>query len=283
MPLRRRTLLAIALTPLAARAAPPRTIVASFSILADLATQLAAGRATVTAIVGPDQDPHGFEPRPSQAAAIEAADLFLINGLGLEPWARGIARKPAIIASTTVRARRLDGAPDPHAWQNVENAMIYAANITTALLAADPAGTDAYRAAAAAYRTRLATLHDATKSTLAAIPRARRRVVTTHDAMFYFGAAYGIDFLAPQGLATGSEPTPRAFAALARQIKRDHITALFLDGAARSPLLETLARESGARIGGRLFADSLSPPDGPASTYVDMIEHNRRTIVEALA
>jgi zinc/manganese transport system substrate-binding protein len=285
--LSRRLLLALPLLPVAARAAAPLSVVASFSILADLVTAVGGARVQVKALVGPNQDLHEFEPRPSDAMAIGAADLFFVNGLGIEGWAIRLsqathARRPPVVASRGVKARGNADGTDPHAWQDVGNAIIYVANIRDALAAADPAGAADYRAAAGAYIAQLRTLDAEVRATFAAIPRAQRRVVTTHDALGYYGAAYGIDFHAPQGFSTENEPSAKALAGLIAQVKREHIRALFLENVGPDVLLATVSRETGVHIGGQLFSDALSPPDGPAATYVAMIRHNTALLAEAL-
>lgn len=283
------------LLPVAARAQSggpaPLQVVASFSVIADIATQIGGPHVHVTALVGPNQDLHAFEPRPSDVRAIAAADLVILNGLGIEGWItrlEGAAhpRRPPLIATAGITPRTMmeDGhaIPDPHAWQDVRNAARYAANIRDGLAAADPAHAADYRAAAAAYIAGLDALDAETRAAFAAIPRERRRVVTTHDALGYFGAAYGIDLHAPLGMSTETEPSAKQLAALVGQIRRENIRALFLENVGRDVLLAQVARETKVGIGGQLFSDALSPPDGPAATYVAMIRHNTATILAAL-
>lgn len=281
-----------------ARAAAPLKIVASFSILADLIEQVGGTRVRVTPLVGPDQDLHAFEPRPSDLRAIAEADLMAINGLGLEPWAERLAtaanyRKPGLVASRGVQpliagqhrhtgGAHTHGAFDPHAWQDVANTRLYIATIRDGLAAADPEGAPHYAAAAIAYLAQLDRLDLDIRAAFLPIPRNRRKIVTSHDAFSYYGDAYDIDFLAPQGLSTAAEPSARDLAALIAQIRREHVTALFLENTARPALLETVARETNTRIGGRLYADALTGPSGPAPTYLAMMRHNTRTLAAAL-
>lgn len=292
---RRNAIVALALAPCAAApraaAAAPLKIVASFSIIADLVRQIAGPRAQVTTLVGPGQDAHAFQPRPSDAQAIAAADLFVVNGLGFDAWAERLAkaagaRRPIVVAATAVRGRRVGPSHamvDPHAWQDAANAKLYVAAIRDRLAAADPDGATQHAAAAAALLTRLDALDADIRTSLQPIPRGERKIVTSHDAFGYYGAAYGVDFLAPLGLAGDAEPSARALAGLIAQIRRERIRALFLEKIVRSSLLEQIARETGVRIGGTLYSDALSPADGPAATYEAMMRHNTAMIAAALA
>ncbi len=277
----RRALLAAPLLTFPAEAAAPLGIVASFSIIADLATRIGGPRVRVTPLVGPGQDAHGFEPRPSDARALAAADLVILNGRGLDAWAARLV--PVKTRKVTVSNGITPLGDDPHAWQDPSNTKFYITNISDALTTADPAGADTYRANATLYLADLEKLDRHIRETYAPIPRARRKIVTSHDAFAYYGRAYGIDFLAPQGIAADSEPSAKQLATLIAQIRRDHITALFIENIGRNALLQTISRETGVRIGGQLFSDALTTKDGPAPTYLAMMRYNTATIAEALA
>ena len=273
----------------------PKRVVASFSILADMVQRIGEERVIVRALAGADQDLHGFEPRPSDIQAVAQADILVINGLGLEGWAERIAaasgfKGTAIVASRGITAlkaghrhagggARNHGAFDPHAWQDVANARRYVATIRDGLIAADPANTAAYAAAAARYTIELDALDAEIRALFAPIPRNRRRVVTSHDAFAYFADAYGLDMLAVAGTWRDAEPSARELAALAAQVKRQNIRALFLESAGNGASLRALASETGITIGGRLYADALSRT---AATYVAMMRHNAGTIAAAL-
>ena len=288
-----------------AGAAEPLSVVASTSILADFARQVGGARVRVTALVAPDQDAHGFQPRPSDVRLIAAARVMVINGLGFEDWAERLAqsagfRGTAVVATRGVRVLRL-GAPghghahaapaghahahggiDPHAWQDVVNVKRYVANISDGLSAADPAGAAAYANAAAAYTARLDALEVEILAAWAAIPRNRRKIITSHDAFMYYGDAYGVDFKAPQSAMAASDPTPREMAALIAQIRAENAQALFLENISSGQVLTQIARETGVRIGGRVYSDALSDPTGPAGTYLDMMRHNTRLFTQAV-
>jgi len=280
------------------QAAEPKRVVASFSILADMVKQVGEDRVAVRALAGPDQELHGFEPRPSDLQAVAQADVMVINGLGLEGWADRIAkaagfRGTAVVASRGVKALKTGhnhgrgqshdhGAFDPHAWQDVANAKLYVANIRDGLAAADPANATAHGAAADRYLARLDALDTEIRALLAPIPRERRRIITSHDAFAYFADAYGVDMLAVAGAWRDSEPSARELTALIAQVKRQNIRALFLENAGSGTALRTLASEVGATIGGRLYADALSGPDGPANSYIAMMRHNAGIMAAAL-
>lgn len=175
------------------------------------------------------------------------------------------------------------GDTDPHAWQNLANGEIYVANIRDGLIAADPDGKAAYEANAAKYIAALKAEDEAVKAALAALPESRRRIITSHDAFGYFGAAYGLEILAPEGVSTESEPSAKDVASIIRQIRDDKIPAVFMENITNPQMLEQIAKESGAKIGGTLYSDALSAKDGPAPTYLDMFKYNVGTLTSALS
>jgi zinc/manganese transport system substrate-binding protein len=282
-------------------------IVASFTILGDMAANVGGEYVTITTLVGPDGDAHVYEPNPADARALSDADLVLVNGLGFEGWIDRLVRAsgykgPVVVASDGVPALTAEeehdhssgaseaaeestdhhhGEFDPHAWQDLANGRRYVANIASALAAADPAHAETYRLRAEAYDRELAALDQDIRSRLNAVPTDRRKVITSHDAFQYFGRAYGIEFHAPVGLSTESEPSADEVAALVRQMKDEGVRALFVENITDPRLMRQLAREAGAVIGGTLYSDSLSDPQGPAGTYLDMFRHNADEIAKA--
>jgi zinc/manganese transport system substrate-binding protein len=267
-------------------------VLATFSILADMVKNVGGDRVEVTALVGPNSDAHVYSPAPADARKVADAKVVITNGLGFEGWmsrlvkASGTKARPAV-ATKGVKARRQGGGhghsnTDPHAWQSVANAKIYVANIRAALIAADPAGKATYEANAKAYLAKLDELDKAVKSAVASIPKDRRKVITTHEAFGYFQQAYGIDFIAPQGVSTESEASARDVARIITQIKKQRIPAVFLENVTDPRLIERIAKESGARIGGKLYSDALTEEKGDAPTYIDMIRHNVRQLSAAL-
>jgi zinc/manganese transport system substrate-binding protein len=300
---RRAVLPALAATalarPLGARAQQqvrPFQVVASFSILADMVRQIAGedGGVEVRALAGPETDAHAFQPRPSDAEAVRGAAAVVRNGLGFEPWLdrllRSAGHRGVVVTASdgveTIRGPSGHGhgadAPDPHAWQDAGRARTYAARIGEGLAKANPLRAEAWREAAAAYAARLDGLDRYLRGRVAEVPPERRVVVTSHESFGYFGAAYGVRFLAPQGIAAGAQPSAAQMAALVRQIRAERITAVFLDGPGSQATMERLARETGVRLRGRLFADTLSSPDGPAPSYEAMQRHNVGLLVAGM-
>ncbi|MCY3811864.1 MAG: zinc ABC transporter substrate-binding protein [Gammaproteobacteria bacterium] len=263
-----------------ARSADRLNVVGTFTILGDMVRNVGGEHVALTTLVGPNADAHVYEPTPADARTLARADLVVVNGLGFEGWIDRLVKVsgykgPVVVASEGVAALTVEGnQPDPHAWQDLANGRLDVANIARALAAADPAHADEYRRRAEAYDRELATLDRDIRGQLGAFPQDRRKVITSHDAFRYFGHAYGIDFRAPVGLSTESEPSAGELATLIRQMQDEGIRALFVENITDPRLVEQLAREAGAVIGGRLYSDSLSGPNGPAPTYLDMFRHN---------
>lgn len=275
--------------PLAAWAqAPKPRIVASFSILADMVQALAPAGVEVTALVGPDADAHVYEPSPADGRRLARADLVLINGLGFEGWIERMVkvsgyRGALVVASQGIPARNGGHhGTDPHAWQDLALARRYAANISAALVRRWPEQRAEIARRGVDYLAHIDSLDRQVRLALGAVPREQRRVITSHDAFGYFGAAYGVDFLAPQGWNTHSEPSAAAVARLIRQIKNDGVRAVFIENISDPRLVERIAHEAGVRIGGTLYSDALSKPGGPAATYLKLFEHNARSLAAAL-
>jgi zinc/manganese transport system substrate-binding protein len=307
---RRCLLLAPALIlPVLARPAssqPAPLVIASFSVLGDMVFQIAGERVRLRTIAGPNVDAHSFQPRPSDAEALRGAALVVRNGLGFDGWMDRMIRAanyrgPVATATEGITPRRMAAhshghshgqarsqggqartVPDPHAWQDPRHGAAYARTITRALAIADPANAAALEQAGAAYAARLEALDGWIREQLAGVPEAKRVVVTSHDAFGYFGTAYGIGFRAPQGVSTEAEPSAAQVATLIRQIRAEGITAVFMENMGNPATLERLAREAGVRVRGRLYADALSEPGGPAPTYEAMLRHNVTLLVPAM-
>lgn len=276
-------------------------VVATFSILGDFVKNVGGERVDLSVLVGPGGDIHVYTPAPADARTIAEAQLVVVNGLGLEGWLPRLIKSSGgnaatLIASKGVASRHVDpdanadhghghdhGGTDPHAWQAVPNAEIYVANIRDALIAADPAGGAFYRANADRYLAKLAALDAQVRALVAEIPPARRHVISTHEAFGYFAAAYGITFTAPQGISTDAEPSARDVAAIITQIRQQKIPAIFLENITDPRMMQRIAAETGARIGGALYSDSLTAENGDAPTYIDMVLHNIRVLASALS
>jgi len=284
-------LVALLLPVSAAPAQEKLRAVATFSILADFAKNVGGDRVDVQALVGPNADAHVYQPSPGDAKALADAKVIFTNGLGFEGWiARLIkasgTRAPMVVATKGMKPRKMDedghAETDPHAWQSVPNAKIYVANIRDALIAADPAGKSSYEANATTYLAKLAALDADVKAMIDKIPAERRRIITTHDAFGYFAAAYGVSFIAPQGVSTESEVSARDVAKIITQIRKQKIPAVFLENITNDRLLKRIGAEGGARVGGTLYSDALTDEKGPAPTYIDMMRHNVKQLADAL-
>ena len=269
-------------------AADKLKVVTTFTILGDMVRNVGREHVALTTLVGPDADAHVYEPTPADARALAQADLVVVNGLGFEGWIDRLIeasgyKGPVVVASEGIAALTVEeNQPDPHAWQDLANGRLNVANIARALAAADPTHADVYRHRAETYDRELAALDRDIRGRLDAFPADRRKVITSHDAFQYFGRAYGIDFRAPVGVSTESEPSAGEMASLVRQMRDEGIHALFVENITDPRLVEQLAREAGAVIGGRLYSDSLSGPTGPAPTYLDMFRHNVGEIARAV-
>ncbi len=285
-------------------------VVASFSIIADLAKNVGGERVEVKTLVGPDGDAHVYEPRPADAAALEAANVVLVNGLELEGFMKRLietsgTKAPVVEVTKGIEPLKAEeehhhdheggekkeaghedhhhhGEFDPHAWQDVGNMKIYVANIRDALTAADPANKSTFEINATAYLAELEALDAEIKMAVARVPADRRKAITSHVSFAYFVKAYGTDFISPQGVSTEAEASAKDVARIIRQVKSQKIPAVFLENVVNPRLIEQIARETGAKIGGRLFSDALSDAAGPAATYIAMMKHNISQIEKAL-
>jgi zinc/manganese transport system substrate-binding protein len=272
---------------LPARAQDRLNVVASFSILGDFVRNVGGDRVNVTTLVGPDSDAHVYTPTPADAKKIADAKLVFINGLGLEGWLPRLVQSSGskatiVTASTNITPHKLGSDADPHAWQSVTNAKTYVANISAALSAAAPADAEAFRTNAEAYRAKLEALDGDIRLAIAQIPLERRKVISNHNAFGYFGTAYGMEFIAPLGVSTESEASARDIADIIIQIKTAKIPAVFLENISDDRLVQRISAETGAKVGGTLYSDSLTDEKGDAPTYIDMVRHNIKALMLAL-
>lgn len=268
-------------------AAERLNVVASFSILGDFVRNVGGDRVNMTTLVGPDSDVHVYTPAPGDAKRIADAKLVIVNGLGLEGWLPRLVQSSGskaviVTASAGVAPLKLGSAADPHAWQSVPNAKIYVADIANALAAADPDDADFFRTQAKAYLEKLERLDHDVREAVAKIPPERHKVISTHNAFGYFAAEYGVQFIAPLGVSTETEPSARDIAAIIGQIRAQRIPAVFLENISDDRLIRRIAAETGAKVGGTLISDGLTGEKGPAPTYIDMVRHNIRALTSAL-
>lgn len=280
--------LALLLASGPARAAERINVVASFSILADMVRNVGGNSVDVTALVGPDGDAHVYAPTPADAKKVADAKLVVINGLGFEGWMPRLlqasgSKAPVAVATKGIMPRKMGGHDDPHAWQSVANAKIYVVNIRDGLIAAAPDQAAIFKANADAYLAKLEALDREVHEAVAKVPEARRKVISTHGAFGYFADAYGVTFFSPLSVSTDSEPSARDIAAIIAQIKVAKIPAVFLENISDPRLIERIAAETGARVGGTLYSDGLTAEKGDAPTYIDMVRHNIKALTSALA
>lgn len=290
--------LGCSLAPAMAQAPEKLKVVATFSILGDLVRNVGGERVDVVTLVGPNGDGHVYSPTPADARRLTEAGIVFSNGLKFEGWIDRLVRSSGTKATRIEASKGIKpleeeehghghdhghGSLDPHAWQSIGNAKTYVSNIRDALIAADAPGKAAYEANAAAYLGKLDALESELKSLVAGIPQERRRIITSHDAFRYFEAAYGIDLVSPQGVSTESEASAKDVARIIQQIKRERISAVFVENVSDARLMERIAKETGAKIGEKVYSDALSEPNGPAGTYIDMMRHNIRAFSAALS
>ncbi|MDH6268508.1 zinc/manganese transport system substrate-binding protein [Rhizobium sp. SG_E_25_P2] len=267
-------------------------VVASFTVLADVAKQVGGDHVTVKSLVGPNGDPHEFEPSPADAKALKSAKVVFVSGEGLEGWmdrlitASGYQGKPVTV-SQGVKTRKMeeDGqtVTDPHVWNSPVNVKVWVKNIETALIKADPADAEAYKANARAYLDKLDAMDAYAHSRIDPIPESARKVLTSHDAFGYFGREYKVRFLAPIGVSTETEASAGDVARLINPIKAEHVKTYFFENSNDPRLVKQIAKATGASAGGELYVESLSDKDGVAPTYETMFRYNVDLIAAAMA
>jgi zinc/manganese transport system substrate-binding protein len=289
-----------------AQTAPPRVqVVASFTILADFVRQVAGERAEVTSLVGPDSDAHVYRPTPADARKLKGAGLVIINGLGFESFMDRLIRSSGtratvITATKGVEAKEADddhdhaenpagkapahdhGKLDPHAWQSIEAAKIYIGNIRDGMIKADPAGAEIYTRNATAYLGELTRLKADIEAAIGTIPVEKRVIITSHDALAYFGREFKFTMEAVQGVSTEGEPSAKDVARIIRLAKSHKAQAIFVENMTSPRIAEQISREAGAKLGGKLFSDALSDEKGEAPTYIAMMRHNAKMLIDAL-
>lgn len=268
-------------------AAERLNVVASFSILADFVRNVGGDRINLTTLVGADSDVHVYTPAPGDAKRIAEAKLVIVNGFGLEGWLPRLvqsagSKAQVVTASAGIAPLKLGSAADPHAWQSVPNAKVYVTDIANALAASAPDDAEFFRAQAKVYLEKLETLDREVRDAVSKIPPERRKVISTHNAFGYFAAEYGVQFVAPLGVSTETEPSARDIAVIIGQIKAQKIPAVFLENISDDRLIRRIAAETGAKVGGTLISDGLTGEKGPAPTYIDMVRHNIKALTSAL-
>ncbi|MCW2098274.1 UNVERIFIED_ORG: zinc/manganese transport system substrate-binding protein [Pseudomonas psychrophila] len=271
--------------------AKPIEAVASFTVIADMVQNVGGDHVHVTSLIGPNGDPHAYEPTPNDAQALKRADLVFVSGLHLEGWldrlikASGYQGQPVVLSNgIKTRSMEEDGKriTDPHAWNSAANGVVYVRNIISALQKADPANASDYQAKGEQYIQQLEQLDAYARAQVQAIPSDKRKVLTSHDAFGYFGDAYGVTFLSPLGFSTETEASAADVGKLIKQIKQEHVSTYFFENSSDPRLVKQIADASGAKPGGELYVESLSPADGPAPTYAQMFRYNVDKLTAAM-
>lgn len=290
--------LSLVLVPIASLSARPVAVVTSNTILADLVREVAGDRAQITCLARPGADLHDFEPRAADVKMLARADLVILNGLGLEPWIGKLVGNSGFRGRTVEACEGIqvigeaghfdhddDGhehAVDPHAWHDPACARIYVRNIRAALSEADPSGRSVYEAGETRFLEHLDRIDTWAREAFAAIPSGNRRIVTSHDSLAYLGRAFGLEFVSVTGISPTAEPSARQVARLIDTIRESGVRAVFIDSADNPALMRRIASDSGVGMGGRLYTDSLGEPGSGAETYLGMLEHNLRHILDSL-
>ena len=271
--------------------AKPIEAVASFTVIADMVHNVGGDHVHVTSLIGPNGDPHAYEPTPNDAQALRHADIVFVSGLHLEGWldrlikASGYQGQPVVLSNgIKTRSMEEDGKQitDPHAWNSAANGVVYVRNIISALQKADPDNASDYQAKGEQYIKQLEQLDAYARAQVQAIPGDKRKVLTSHDAFGYFGDAYGVTFLSPLGFSTETEASAADVATLIKQIKQEHVSTYFFENSSDPRLVKQIANASGAQPGGELYVESLSPADGPAPTYAQMFRYNVDKLTAAM-
>jgi zinc/manganese transport system substrate-binding protein len=287
--------------PLNSSASEPVPVVATFSILGDMIARIGGEEISLSTLVGAGGDPHVYQPTPADARSVKEAEILFINGLEFEGWLERLVEAAEFGGQTVIATRGINlislnehsdehgdehahhhGEFDPHGWQSLDNAIVYVDNITAELSKAIPKKASVFYSNRAAYLAEIKALDAEIRAMMAKLPDSSRTIITSHDAFQYFGREYGLKFSAPQGLGTDSEASAKDVARLISQIREEKIGAVFVENIADPRLLEQIANETGADIGGKLYPGSLSDQTGPAATYLELMRHNAMTISEAL-
>lgn len=278
-------------------------VIASFSIIGDFAKEVGGDAIELTTLVGPNSDAHVYEPRPADARALAGADVILVNGLDFEGFMTRLIDASGSEGTITVLT---DGAKiiedpagghyhyvngeaifhaaphDPHAWQSISNAKVYAGNIAEAFCEADAARCETYRKNAEAYDEKLDALAAEIDIMFEGLPQDRRVAVVTHNAFRYFGDEHGVTFLSPQGVSTEAEASAADVAGLVREMREKNAAAVFAENISDTRLIEQIAQEAGQEVSGTLYSDVLSEEGGSAPSYIDMMTRNAELITSSM-
>ena len=268
-----------------------KEVLTTFTVLADLARNVAGDRLTIRSIVKPGSEIHGYQPTPSDIERAGSADLIVENGLGLELWARKFTASAGDIPTLTlsdgmepllIAEDAYAGKPNPHAWMSPQRTMAYVDQLERAFGTLDPAGADQFKANAIAYKQRLQRLDQELRSALQAIPEKRRVLVSCEGAFTYLANDYGLEEAYLWPVNAESQVTPKRMARLIETVRDRKIPAVFCESTVSDKAQKQVAAESGARFGGTFYVDSLSKPDGPAPTLLKLQRHNAALLINGL-
>ena len=275
-------------TPLPKPKSDRPLVIASMSVLADVAQAIGGDDLGVRSIIGPDQSAHHHDPSPKDLVGFERASLVIHVGFKLEGWVARLPestgyRGPIVQASESIAPILVQGTiPDPHTWQSFDGLLRYARTISKSYGEIWPHQAEAFRGRFVDFVQQLAAAREAASSALATLSSQKTLLVVPHNSFRYLGRELSLEFLAVSDLAGGTQPSAQTLAGLIDQIRQADAAACFIEGPGDERLMGEIARESGARLGGRLYADALSGPDGPAATSIAMLTHNVTTIADAL-
>lgn len=265
-------------------------VVSSASIFQDMAKNIGGDKITSESIVPVGGDPHTYTPKPSDVELVSSADLILINGLTFEGWITeliensGTKAKVVLITEgiEPIKSLNYHNASDPHAWMNAQNGLKYAYNISAGLAAVDPDNALYYADNGSKYSAEIKKVDSYIKQQIATIPEAQRILITSHDAFQYYGRAYDITLNAIMGISTESEAQSKDVQRVVNAIKVNKVPAVFIESTINPKMLQQIASDTGVKIGGELYADSIGEEDSEAPTYLKMLTHNTDVIVNAL-
>jgi len=265
-------------------------VVATASMIADMAEMIAGDQLDIECIVPIGGDPHTHEPTPGNAQLVAGADLVLKNGLTFEGWLNELiensgTKAEVVLVTENVKAITSDtyeNSSDPHAWMDAANGIKYAENIMMAFAKLDPANKEIYEFNFGVYKKQLAELDEYIIEAIESIPQSKRILITSHDAFKYYGRKYGLKLEAILGTSTDAAPQTSDIMRLNKVIKESKVPAVFIESTVNPKLLQQLAKDNNIKIGGKLYADSIGDKDSPAPSYYDMLKYNTDTIVKAL-
>ena len=266
-----------------------KVILTTFTVLADMARNVAGDKAIIESITKPGAEIHGYEPTPSDLKRGQGADLILDNGLNLERWAErfynNFAKVPHITLSAgfePVSIAEDTDKPNPHAWMSPQNALKYVENIRQALVNLDPVNTTTYNANAVAYSQQIQAIDAKLKNAIATIPPEKRFIVSCEGAFSYIARDYGLKEVYLWPVNAEQQATPKQVERVINTVKANQIPAVFCESTVNNEAQLQVAKETGAKFAGVFYVDSLSPPDGPASTYLKLLEYNINTLIKGL-